>query len=153
MRRLALFPFLVALTLGAGEPDLQVDLRTALGQDPATRIVLVPAGAWYGLLLSSRLPDRPALPHRGHPGATVEVLDFLPPGDARSEALASFVLDLRQRLVEAFKSPPPDNASVDLGIFMATDPSHPETLGPALVRSLQDRFNRPPPGMAPATGR
>ncbi len=147
MRPLVLFPFLAALTLGAAEPDLQLDLQTALGKDPATRIVLVPAGAWYGLLRTSPRPSPPHAHRHAHPGATVEVLDFLPPGDPRSEALAGFVLDLRQRLVEAFKSPPPDNASVDLGIFMATDPSHPETLGPAMARSLQDRFNRPPPGV------
>lgn len=149
MRRLALLPFLVALPLSAAKPELQLELRTALGQDPASRIVLVPAGAWYGLLRTSQRLHPPSPPHHGHPGATVEVLDFLPPGDPRSEALAGFVLDLRRRLVEAFKSPPADNASVDLGLFMGTDPSHPETLGPAMVRSLQDRFNRPPPGVIP----
>ena len=149
MCRLVLLPFLVALPLSAAKPDLQMDLKTALRQDPATRIVLVPAGAWYGLLRTTPRLSPPRPPRRGHPGATVEVLDFLPPGDPRSEALAGFVLDLRRRLVEAFKSPPADNASVDLGLFMATDPAHPETLGPALVRSLQDRFNRPPPGVIP----
>ena len=153
MSRRALLPLLAALTLGAADPGLRLDLRTPLGSDPAARIVLVPPGLWYGPIRTAQAPVRPPARPRGTPGATVEVLDFLPPSDPRAEAFAGFVLALHQRLAEAFKSPPPDNASVDLGILMATDPDHPEALDPAMVRSLQGRFNALPPSGMPVPAR
>ncbi len=138
-----LLPCLLALPLAAqGATGLTLDLRTSLGSDPEGRIQLVHPGDW------SAWTPRPLRPVRrpppGTPGATVEVVDMLPPEIRRAEALARFRLDLHRRLEQAFRTPPPDNASVDLALLMRTDPAHPETGGLAMVRSLQDRFNPPP---------
>ena len=145
----AALPLLATALLAAG-PDLRLDLRTDLGGDPAAQIRLVPAGIWDGLLLASQPPPPQPSRLRGRAaGATVEVADFLPPGSRRTEAFARYKLDLYQRLALAFQNPPASDAAIDLGIFMATDPTHPEQMNQSMVRSLQDRFNRVPPSGSP----
>ncbi len=145
----AALPLLASALLAAG-PDFRLDLRTDLGGDPAAQIHLVPAGIWDGLLLASQTPPPQPARLRGRAaGATVEVADFLPAGSRRAEAFAFYLGDLRTRLMKGFQAPPPSQGWIELGEFMASDPSHPEESNLDRARSLQERFNRVPPSGSP----
>jgi len=140
---------LLATTFLAARPDLQLDLRTDLGSDPAARIHLVSPGCFDGLLFAGEPRSAPPAPRRGVPGATVEVADFLPPGNRRTEAFAFYLVDLRTRLLRGFQAPPPSHGWIELAEFVGSDPSHPEVSNLDRARSLQDRFNRVPPSGSP----
>ncbi|GLH70575.1 hypothetical protein GETHPA_21080 [Geothrix rubra] len=144
----ATLPLLMTALLAAG-PDGNLDLRTDLGCDPATRIHLVPPGCFDGLLFAAQARSAPPAPRRGVPGATVEVADFLPPGNRRTESFAFYLADLRTRLLRGFQAPPPSHGQIELAEFVGSDPSHPEASNLDRVRSLQDRFNRVPPSGSP----
>jgi hypothetical protein len=149
MPRPSVLLLLLALPLGAAPPDLRLDLRTTLGTEPASAITLVPPGIWDGLFLASRAPARPAAKRRGRAEATVEVSDFFLPTNARTEAFRLFAQDLRERIRRGFQAPPPSQGQIELGEFMAADPSRPDASNLGRAQSLQERYNRVPPNGSP----
>ena len=149
MPRPSVLLLLLALPLGAAPPELRLDLRTSLGTEPGSAITLVPPGIWDGLFLASRAPACPPTKRRGRAEATVEVSDFFLPTNARTEAFRRFVLDLRERLLRAFQAPPPSQGQIELGEFMAADPSRPDASTLGRAQSLQERYNRLPPNGSP----
>jgi hypothetical protein len=144
----SILALLLALPLAAQVPDLRIDLRTELGEDPTAHISLAPPGCWDGLLLKAPTPPPPQSKRRTGE-ATVEVWDFALRTTARETAFRNYLLDLRQRLQKGFRQPPPSHGVIELGEIMASDPSNPQHLDPTKTRSMQDRFNRLPPNGSP----
>lgn len=143
---LLLAPILAAQ--GQVIPDLSLDLRTELGTDPAALIRLAPPGCWDGLF-RGLAPKPPMVRPRRLAEATVEVVDFLPSGWVRRETFLEHQVQFRQRLQKAFALPPPKLQSLELSEIMLADPSQPQKLDLTKVKSMQDRFNRLPPGGSP----
>jgi len=112
------------------------------------QIRLVHPGCWAGLLLGAgaRMP-RPV--KRGVAGATVEVWDLALRDSPREEAFRLYLGELRARLSRALANPPASHGFIELGELMASDPSQPQLLDLTRVQSLQNRYNRLPPGAAP----
>jgi hypothetical protein len=82
----------------------------------------------------------------------VEVWDFALREDTPREAdFRRFLGDLRQRLAQVLASPPPDNGQTELAILAGCVASQGNTVGVdmMMVRSLQERFNHPPPNRTP----
>jgi hypothetical protein len=148
----ALFCLLLTPILASQEPlavrELALDLRTELGKDPGAGISLAPHGCWDGMILAA--PARPLQTLRKAPAeATVEVWDFPFQESTRSLTFGLYLDALRQRLSKALDLPPPKHQAIELGEIMATDPSSPQKLDLTKVKSMQDRFNRPPPSRSP----
>ena len=146
------FCLLLTSMLASQEPlpglELALDLRTELGTDPGMGISLVPLGCWNGMILAA--PVRPLRTLQKAPAeATVEVWDFPFQESERSLTFGLYLGALRQRLSKALELPPPTHQAIELGEFMATDPSSPQKLDLTKVQSMQDRFNRPPPSRSP----
>ncbi|WLT31216.1 hypothetical protein [Geothrix sp. PMB-07] len=131
------------------EPVFQttLDLRTELGSDSAARIQLAPHGCFEGLILGAVSRTAPTAARTGQ--ATVEVWDLLPPASPRREAFALYLATLRERLSRAWLAPPPSHGFIELGEFMLSDPSSPQTLDLTKVKSMQERFNQLPPNGSP----
>jgi hypothetical protein len=151
MRALFFFLLLTPI-LASQEPlpvrELALDLRTELGIDPGMGILLTPRGCWDGLILAA--PVRPLQTSRKAPaGATVEVWDFPFQESNRNLTFGLYLGALRQRLSKALELPPPKHQAIELSEIMATDPSSPQKLDITKVKSMQDRFNRPPPTRSP----
>ncbi|MBK9797839.1 MAG: hypothetical protein IPP58_15435 [Holophagaceae bacterium] len=139
---------LLVVPLLAAQGPASLDLRPELGADPAGLIRLAPTGCWDGLFRG--LAPRPAAAHPRRLGeATVEVLDFLPLDWGRHEALLEHRALFRERLLKAFALPPPKLQSLELSEIMQSDPTQPQKLDLTKVKSMQDRFNRLPPGGSP----
>jgi hypothetical protein len=134
---------LAATVLAAQGPSSPWEGRVPLGSDPLEQIRLTPPGCWKGLVLAA---PPPSVGPRGRatPGATVEVWDFTFQESPRSRNFALFLRDFRSSLLQALESPPPSYGAIELGEFMASDPSQPQRLDLTRVQSLQDRYNRPP---------
>ncbi len=143
---LLLAPILAAQ--GQGSLDLSLDLHTELGADPAALIRLAPPGCWDGLF-QGLVPRPPTVHPRRLAEATVEVVDFLPTGWLRRETFLEHQTLFRERLLKAFALPPPKLQSLELSEFMQSDPTQPQKLDLTKVKSMQDRFNRLPPGGSP----
>ena len=147
-----LFPALLAAQDPAQSPlpvsGLTLDLRTALGADPLSQIRLLRPGCWDGLLLGATA-QAPKPARRGWAGATVEVWDIALTESPRHEAFRLYLGDLRTSLSKAFANPPASHHEIELSDFMASDPSNPQKLDLTKVQSLQNRFNRMPPGGLP----
>ena len=140
---------LASLLTTQAEPAFQptLDLRTELGSDSASRIQLAPRGCFEGLMLGTVARKAATAGRTGQ--ATVEVWDLLPPASPRREAFALYLTSLRERLSKAWLAPPPSHGFIELGEFMLSDPSSPQTLDLTKVKSMQDRFNQMPPNGSP----
>ena len=143
-----LLPSILAAQEPAPLRELELDLRTELGSDPASGIRLAPRGCWDGLILSAA--SRPTLPARQRQAeATVEVWDLALRESPRERTFWFFLGDLRNSLSRALELPPPKHQAIELSEFMATDPGAPQNLDLTKVKSMQDRFNRLPPNGSP----
>lgn len=139
---------LLMMPLLAAQAPVSLDLRPELGADPAGLIRLAPIGCWDGLFQG--LTPRPAAVRPRRLGeATVEVTDFLLPDGGRQESFLEHRALFRERLLKAFALPPPKLQSLELSELMQSDPSQPQKLDLTRVKSMQDRFNRLPPGGSP----
>lgn len=145
----SVFALLLALPLAAASPELRLDLRTSLGTDPGTAILLAPPGIWEGLLLATLAQPKRSGNPRSTQEATVEVTDFALRTSARELGFAVYFQNLRQRLLRGFQLPPPSHGKIELAEFVSSDPSRPQDLERIRVRSLQERFNRVPPSGSP----
>jgi len=130
-------------------PGPILDLRTALGEDPAGWIRLVRPGCWNGLLLGATV-QAPKPPRRGVAGATVEVWDIALTESPRHEAFRLYLDGLRESLSRAMMDPPSSHHEIEFSDFMASDPNNPQKLDLTKVQSLQNRFNRMPPNGSPS---
>lgn len=128
--------------------NLELDLRTDLGSDPARQLRLAPPGCWDGLLLGT-VPRPVKQLRRGVPGATVEVWDLASKDSERAASFALYLEGLKKRLSKAMEVPPPNHGTLELGDFMQSDPTQPQKLDLTKVKSMQERFNQLPPNGSP----
>jgi hypothetical protein len=77
--------------------------------------------------------------------ATVEVWDLSLPERPKERAFLANLEALNKQVAVAMQPPPPRHGDLDLAYLMLSDPSRPQDLELARMKSLHVRFNRLPP--------
>lgn len=151
MRRLLclLFPVFLSAQEGGQGLGLTLNLKTALDEDPTSRIRLAPKGCWEGLLLRSASPSPPARKRKNE--AIVEVWDVAFQETPRQATFRLFRDALLQDIARALALPLASYAQQDLAIIGGYVARHGSAAGVdnVVVQSLQNRFNALPPNGSP----
>ena len=144
-----LLPVLLSAQEGGQGRGLTLNLKTALEEDPASRILLAPKGCWDGLLLRSTAPSPPVRKRKNE--ATVEVWDVAFHESPRQETFRLFREALLLDIAQALALPLTSYAQQDLAIIGGYVARHGSAAGVdnAVVQALQNRFNALPPNGSP----
>lgn len=146
-----LVPTMLVAQDPGGVRTLLLDRRTALDEDPASRILLTPRGCWEGLLLRSASAAPSAQKRKNE--ATVEVWDVAFHETPRQTTFRLFRDALLRDIAQMLALPLASYAQQDMAIVGGYLARHGSAAGvdSVMVQALQSRFNALPPNGSPVT--